>query len=61
MFGNILSGHTLNWLQTTWYYFNEIVNTVSPTVNFLYDNILTNPIFIWVVLVILILSVFNYS
>lgn len=61
MFSNLTWLNTLQNLQSTGYYFNEIINSVSPTVDFLYDNILTNPIFIGIVAVILILSIFNYS
>lgn len=52
MSGNLLS---------TWYYFSQLVNSVSPTVTFLYDNVLTNPIFYWILLVLLVLSLFTFS
>lgn len=59
MFNNLT--WTLQNLSSTWTYFNQLIDSVSPTVNFLYDNILTNPIFIWLVLVILVLSFFNFE
>ena len=59
MFNNLT--WTLQNLSSTWIYFNQLIDSVSPTVNFLYDNVLTNPIFIWLVLVILVLSFFNFE
>ena len=52
---------TLTWLSSTWHYFTQIVNSVEPTADFLYDNVLTNPIFYWLILVILILSLITFS
>lgn len=53
---------TMSWnLLGTWYYFSQLVNSVSPTVNFLYDNVLTNPIFYGILLVLLVLSLFTFS
>lgn len=47
-------------LFETWYYFNQIVDTVWPTSQFLYDNILTNPIFYGLLIVLLVLSLFTF-
>ena len=47
-------------LQSTWYYYQEIVDFVSPTVNFIYDNWLTNPIFYWLLLALIILWLFTF-
>lgn len=52
---------TMWWLSSTWSYFNEIVWSVAPTATFLYDNILTNPIFYWILIVVLILSLITFS
>lgn len=51
--------HTLVNLDTTWHYYSQLVESVSPTVDFLYNNVLTNPIFIWLILVTLILPLFT--
>ena len=40
---------------------DQIVSGVSPTINFMYDNFLTNPIIIWLILVLLVLSLFTFS
>lgn len=48
-------------LSSTWTYFNQIINSISPTVTVIYDNWLTNPIFMALLLVLIILSVFTFS
>ena len=60
MYGSLYSGYTTN-LLSTWYYYSELVNSVQPTVQFMYDNFLTNPIIIWLILVLLVLSLFTFS
>lgn len=52
--------NTLVNLQSTWYYFNQLVDSVQPTINFMYDNVLTNPIFMWLIWVTLVLSLFTF-
>ena len=37
MYGSLYSGYTTN-LLSTWYYYSELVNSVQPTVQFMYDN-----------------------
>lgn len=56
----LYSGYT-DWLLSTWHYYNQLVDSVQPTINFMYDNFLTNPIIIWLILVLLVLSLFTFS
>lgn len=48
-------------LQSTWVYYEWIVNTVSPTIDFMYHNVLLNPIFIGLIVVLLVLSLFTFN
>lgn len=48
-------------MQSTWFYYNSIVWTVQPTIQFIYDNFLTNPMIVWLILVLLVLSLFTFS
>lgn len=48
-------------LESTGYYYNELVDSIWPTANFLYDNLLTNPIFYGIVVTVLVVSVFSFS
>lgn len=47
-------------LQATWYYYNQIIDFVEPTVNFIYNNRLTNPIFYGLLLALIILWLFTF-
>lgn len=58
-YGNLLG--TSSWLLSTWYYMDQLVNSVKPTIDFMYDNFLTNPIIIWLILVLLVLSLFTFG
>lgn len=52
---------TLNWLASTWVYYSWIVGTISPTIDFMYHQVLLNPMFLGLILVVLVLSVFTFS
>lgn len=52
---------TLGGLSSTWTYLNQIVGWIEPTIDFMYDNVLTNPFFIVFILVILVLSLFTFG
>lgn len=52
---------TMSWLSTTGHYFYAIVNMAPTVSNFLYDNILTNPIFYGLLLLLLILNLLNFN
>lgn len=59
----ILSGvyaPTMSGLWTTWHYFNAIVQMAPTVSNYLYDNILTNPIFYGLLVVLLILNLIKF-
>lgn len=60
MFTNLYSGYT-SQLANTWYYYSQLVDSVSPTIQFMYDNFITNPIVIWLFVVLLVLSLFTFS
>ena len=51
---------TLSHLASTWVYYQWIVDSVSPTISFMYDNLLTNPMFMWLIAVVLVLSLFTF-
>lgn len=53
--------HTLWHLSTASTYYSWIVSTIDPTIDFMYDNFLTNPYFIGIVLTLLVLSLFTFS
>ena len=61
----IIMNKTLTWtmdhLSWTWYYFWKIVSWSVDVPGFLYDNVLTNPIFYGLLLVIVILSILTFS
>lgn len=44
-------------MNATWQYFDQVVSLVSLWSNYLYDNVLTNPIFYWIIIVLLVLYV----
>lgn len=63
---------TMSWLLSTWHYFNQIASlNLTPINSFFSGNwenfidllawILTNPIFYWIILVILVLSLITFS
>lgn len=56
---------SLNWtlssLDTTWTYYDELIGSIEPTIDFLYNNLMTNPIFYWIVILVLVVSVFSFS
>jgi hypothetical protein len=64
---------TMSWLLSTWQYFNQIASlSLTPWLyNFTSVNwenfidllawILTNPIFYWIILVVLVLSLITFS
>lgn len=52
---------TMTNLSSTGTYFSQLVDSVAPTSQFLYDNVLTNPIFYWILIVLLILSLITFS
>ena len=51
---------TSSGLLSTWYYYQQLVDSVQPTISFMYDNFLTNPIIIWLIVVLLVLSLFTF-
>lgn len=51
---------TMHGLATASDYYDWIVGTVQPTIDFMYDKVLTNPIFIWLIVVLLVLSLFTF-
>lgn len=59
LYAQFYNGYT-DWLLSTGYYYNQLVDSVQPTIQFMYDNVLTNPIFMWLILVTLILSLFTF-
>ena len=60
MYTNLYSGYTAQ-LLSTWHYYSQLVDSVQPTIQFMYDNFLTNPIIIWLIVVLLVLSLFTFS
>lgn len=52
---------TFSGLASTGTYYQWIVDSVQPTINFMYNNFLTNPIIIWLIAVLLVLSLFTFS
>lgn len=56
---DLYNGYT-DWLLGTGYYYQQIIDSVQPTIQFMYDNVLTNPIFMWLILVLLVLSLFTF-
>lgn len=48
-------------LDTTWTYYDELIGSIEPTIDFLYNNLMTNPIFYWIVILVLVVSVFSFS
>lgn len=51
---------TLTGLSSTWTYMQQIIDSVKPTINFMYDNFLTNPYIIVLLVVLLVLSLFTF-
>lgn len=47
-------------LASTWTYYDWIVWTVQPTIDFMYNQVLLNPIFVWLIAVVLVLSLFTF-
>lgn len=58
-FSNLYHWYT-SWLLETGYYYQQLVDSVQPTISFMYDNFLTNPIIIWLIIVLLVLSLFTF-
>ena len=52
---------TLQNLSGSTYYYSQLVDWISPAITFMYDNLLTNPIFYWIIITILVVSVFSFS
>lgn len=52
---------TLVNLESTGFYYQQLVDSVQPTIQFMYNNFLTNPIIIWLFIVLLVLSLFTFS
>lgn len=52
---------TLSHLSSTWVYYSWILSSVKPTIDLMYNDVLTNPIFMWLIAVILVLSLFTFS
>lgn len=58
---SILLTWTLQNLEWTGVYYSQLVDSISPTITFVYDNLLTNPIFYWIIITVLVVSVFSFS
>lgn len=58
---SILLTWTLQNLEWTGVYYSQLVDSISPTITFMYDNLMTNPIFYWIIITILVVSVFSFS
>jgi len=50
----------LNNLSSTWSYYTQLVDSISPTITFLYNNVLTEPIFYWIIITCLVVSFFSF-
>ena len=59
LYSSFYSWYTDNLLET-WYYLWKIVDWIQPTINFMYDNFLSNPYIIVLILVLLVLSLFTF-
>lgn len=58
---SVLFTWTLQSLDTTWSYYDMLVDSISPTIDFMYNNLMTNPIFYWIVITCLVVSFFSFS
>lgn len=51
---------TLQGLSSEWTYYNQLVDSISPTIDFMYNNLMTNPIFYWIIITVLVVSIFSF-